>query len=148
MFLLSNMALDSGTVAFFWSLAIFSGFFTHMYWGLIFCFAKPLTRKCSTKILRLRVAKLQLNFGILSQNCDCIFLLISSPVIICCFYEFHVVTLYIIYLVINSVLRTFWVVLYHDPLKDRCIIWQLWDFYEPIEMCWFIKQPMNLLHFV
>jgi len=33
------------------------GFFTHKYCGLIFCFAKPLTRKCSAKILRLRVAK-------------------------------------------------------------------------------------------
>ena len=48
-----------------------SGFFTHKYCGL--------TRKCSTKILRLRVAKLRLNFGILSRNWDWIFSLISSP---------------------------------------------------------------------
>ena len=27
-------------------------------------------------------------------------------------------------------------------------VWQWWDFSEPIRMPWFIKQPMNLLHFV
>ena len=54
-------------------------FLTHKNCGLIFRFAKPLTGKCSTKILRLKVAKLQLNFGILSQNCDWNFSLILSP---------------------------------------------------------------------
>ena len=83
MLLLSNMVLNTGAVAFFRSFAIFSSFSTCKYCGLIFCFAKPLTRKCSVKILRLQVAKLQLNFGILSQNCTWIFLLISSPVKSC-----------------------------------------------------------------
>ena len=62
---------------------------THKNCGLIFCFAKPPTGKCSTKssakilralTLRLKVARLRLNFGILSQNCDWYFSLISSPV--------------------------------------------------------------------
>ena len=79
MLLLSNMALNTGMVAFFRSFAIFKGFFTRQYCGLIFNFAKPLTWKCSTKILRLKVAKLWLNFGILSQNCDWLFSLISTP---------------------------------------------------------------------
>jgi len=80
MLLLSNMPLNTGTVAFFWAFTILSGFFMHKYCRLVFCFAKRLTRKCSPKILRLKVAKLWLNFGILLQNCDWIFLLISSPV--------------------------------------------------------------------
>ena len=53
---------------------------THKNCGLIFCFAKPLTGKCSAKILRLKFAKLRLNCCILSQNCDWNFSLISSPV--------------------------------------------------------------------
>ena len=52
---------------------------THKNWGLIFCFAKPLTGRCSAEILRLKVAKLRLNFCILSKNCDWNFSLISSP---------------------------------------------------------------------
>lgn len=27
-------------------------------------------------------------------------------------------------------------------------LWQLFDFSEPLRLCWFIKKPMNLLHFV
>ena len=61
------------------SFAIFSGFFQHKYCGLIFCFATLLTTKCSATILRLNFAKLQRNFTILSQNCNWIFSLISSP---------------------------------------------------------------------
>ena len=38
-----------------------------------------LRNKCSAEILQLKVAKLQLNFGILLQNCNWIFSLISSP---------------------------------------------------------------------
>ena len=64
------MALNTGTVTLFRSFAFFSDFFTHKNCGLIVCFAKPLTKKCSAKILRLKVAKLRLNFGIVSQNCD------------------------------------------------------------------------------
>ena len=75
------MALNTGTVAFFQSSFIFSSFFTHKYCGLIFCFAKLLTRKCSTKILRLKVAKLRQNFGLLRQNCNWILSLFSSPVL-------------------------------------------------------------------
>jgi len=82
MLLLSNMVLNTGTVVFFWLFAIFSGSFTYKYSGHIFCFAKPLTRKCSAEILWLKVAKLQLNSGILSQNCYWIFSLISNPVFI------------------------------------------------------------------
>ena len=61
---------------------------THKNCGLIFCFAKPPIGKCSAKsrakilrllTLRLKVARLRLNFGILSQNCDWYFSLISSP---------------------------------------------------------------------
>ena len=57
---------------------------THKNCGLIFCFAWPLTGKCSAKILRLltlrlKVARLRLNFGILLQNCDWNFSLILSP---------------------------------------------------------------------
>ena len=52
---------------------------THKNCGLIFRFAKPLIAKWSAKILRLKVAKLWLNFGILSQNCDWNFSLILSP---------------------------------------------------------------------
>ena len=61
------------------SLCNLSGFFTLKYCRLIFCFAKPLTRKCGMKILRLRVAKLLLNFGILWWNCDWIFFVNFEP---------------------------------------------------------------------
>ena len=44
-----------------------------------FYLAKPLTRQCSAIILRPKFAKLWLNFRILSQNCNWIFALISSP---------------------------------------------------------------------
>ena len=71
MLLLSNMAF----------FAILSSFFTHKYCRLIFCFAKPLTIKCSVKILRLRVANLRLIFSILSWNCDWIFSFILNPVL-------------------------------------------------------------------
>ena len=62
---------------------------THKNCGLIFCFAKPPRGKCSAKsrakilrllTLRLKVARLCLNFGILSQDCDWNFSLILSPV--------------------------------------------------------------------
>ena len=81
MLLLSNMELNTGTVALFQSFTIFSGFFTYNYCGLIFCLAEPLTGKCSGKIVRLKVAKLRLNLGMLSQIWDWIFSLILSPVI-------------------------------------------------------------------
>ena len=68
------------TTPFLHSFAIFSGFFTHKYCRLIFCFVKLLTPQCGTTILPLKFAKLQPNVRILSQNCDWIFLLISSPV--------------------------------------------------------------------
>ena len=42
-------------------------------------FATPLTTQWSATILRLNFVKLRLNFRILSQNCDWIFSLISSP---------------------------------------------------------------------
>ena len=56
----------------------FQWFLQHKYCGLIFCL-KKLTRKCSAKILRLKAAKLRLSSGILSQNCDLTFSLISGP---------------------------------------------------------------------
>ena len=61
------------------SFAIFSGFFQYKYCGLVFCFATPLSTQCSATILRLNFARLQLHFRILSQNCNWIFSLISSP---------------------------------------------------------------------
>ena len=61
------MELNTGTVVFFQSFTIFSGFFTYSYSGLIFCLAKPLTGKCSRKIVRLKVAKLRLNLGMLRK---------------------------------------------------------------------------------
>ena len=82
MLLLSNMVLNTGTVAFFRSFAVFDHSavsLTHKNCWLIFCFAKSLTGKCNAKVLRLKVAKLRLNFGILSQNCDWVFSLISRP---------------------------------------------------------------------
>ena len=77
--LLSNMKLNTGTVVFFQSFTIFSGFFTYNYCGLIFCLAKPLTGKCSEKIVRLKVAKLQLNLDMLSQIWDSIFFTNFEP---------------------------------------------------------------------
>ena len=61
------------------SFAIFRGLFQHKYGGLIFCFATPLKTQCSATNLQLNFAKLQINFRFLSQNCNWIFSLLSSP---------------------------------------------------------------------
>ena len=79
MLLLSNMVLIQEQLRSFDHSPFLALSLTHKNCGLIFCFAKPLTGKCSAKILRLKVAKLRLNFCILSQNCDWNCSLISSP---------------------------------------------------------------------
>ena len=66
--LLLNMVLNTQTVAFFRSFAIFSGFFNTQELRAQILFCETSDRKM--QILLLKVAKLQLNFGILLQNCD------------------------------------------------------------------------------
>ena len=48
---------------------LFSGFFTHKYYGLIFCFAKPLTTQCSATILQLKFVNLQLDCFVTFKPC-------------------------------------------------------------------------------
>ena len=50
--------------------------YTQVLLAHYFVFAKTLTKQYSATILRLNFAKLQLNFRILSQNCDWVFLLL------------------------------------------------------------------------
>lgn len=81
----------------------------------------------------------------------CSYHILTSSVIYYCTTTWN---LFVNYLM-NSILCAFWLVLSCDLLMNRRIdddssiqVWQLHDFSEPIRMPWFVRQPMNLLHFV